>query len=76
MTGGTPAVGNFVNITDDTANLITPFNDGAEKMISDAKERISEIIELVKLGKIGYRDKCPNFCPYKHICRKAEVKDD
>jgi ATP-dependent helicase/DNAse subunit B len=76
MTGGTPAVGNFINITDDTAKLIPSSKDCADDMISKTKERVAEIIELVKSGKIGYGDKCPNFCPYKHICRKAEVKDD
>ena len=76
MTGGTPAVGNFVNITSDTAELSTPFEDGADKMISDTKERIAEIIELITSGKIGPGDSCLEFCPYKHICRKEEVEDD
>ncbi|HJJ64114.1 MAG TPA: PD-(D/E)XK nuclease family protein, partial [Methanocorpusculum sp.] len=76
MTGGTPSVGNFVNITSDTAKLSTPFKDGADSMISDTKKHIAEIIELVKAGKIGHCDKCPDFCPYKHICRKEEVSSD
>ena len=76
MTGGTPSVGNFVNITSDTAKLSTPFKDGADSMISDTKKHIAEIIELVKSGKIGHGDKCPDFCPYKHICRKEEVLSD
>jgi RecB family exonuclease len=76
MTGGTPAVGNFVNITSDTTELSTPFKDGADKMISDTKERIAEIIELIMSGKIGPGDSCLKFCPYKHICRKEEVEDD
>ena len=76
MTGGTPSVGNFVNITSDTAKLSTPFKNGADSMISDTKKHIAEIIELVKAGKIGHGDKCPDFCPYKHICRKEEVSSD
>ena len=65
-----------MNITSDTAELKSPFDDGAEKMISDTKERIAEIIEHIMSGKIGPGDSCLEFCPYKYICRKEEVEDD
>ncbi len=72
-TGGTPKIGCYLQIAPDKAEVHSLYKDGAEKVIADAKQKTTEILEAIQNGICSTTAGCSaKFCAYKHICRRGE----
>jgi len=76
MTGKTPTVGRYLPIGVKKQEEYNDFLKTGEEHIKQAEETVQSILEKIKSGSCTYPKNCKDYCPFEHICRRAEGGDD
>ncbi|HJJ51764.1 MAG TPA: PD-(D/E)XK nuclease family protein, partial [Methanocorpusculum sp.] len=69
----TPLTGYYLQTSPTHVGVIDLFPDGADVMITEARERISEILASIRSGVCTAKPDCGvKYCAYRSICRNDD----